>query len=158
MVQNRNMTWPRRVGSWGLRHWLEEHCFSAYGRKLLSLASCSVQYTTGAQSESSLKLVLVLGKGRLMKASLAFPMTLSCEQSLPRAVSHSALLTAWANKPEHPVLISDIAQHCMAVWSTADASFQNGRWLLCAFLHMACSLLSPAHLTSKHVQSNFVIS
>lgn len=140
-VQNRNMTWPRRVGSWGLRHWLEEHFFSVSGRKLLSLASCGVQYITGAQSEPSLKLVLTLGKGRLIKASLAFPMTLSCEQSLPRAVSHPALLAAWANKPEHAVLISDIAQHCMAVskhctcilseWTMTPLCFSAHRMLPC---------------------------
>lgn len=49
---------------------------------------------TGAQSEPLLELVLILGRGRLMKASLVFPMTLSCELSLPRAVSCSVLLVA----------------------------------------------------------------
>lgn len=102
-------------GSWGPRHWLEKHCFGIFVRKLLSLAPRSVQYITGAQSESLLKLVLIVGKGRLMKASLVFPMTLSCELSLPRAVSRSVLLMVRANKPEHTVLIPDIAQHCMAV-------------------------------------------
>lgn len=49
---------------------------------------------TGAQSEPLLELVLILGRGRLIKASLVFPMTLSCELSLPRAVSHPVLPVA----------------------------------------------------------------
>lgn len=84
----------KKGGKLGTETLVGRHFFSVCGRKLLSLASCGVQYITGAQSEPSLKLVLTLGKGRLIKASLAFPMTLSCVQSLPRAVSHPALLAA----------------------------------------------------------------
>lgn len=68
--------------------------FNLFVRKLLSLALHEAWNITGAQREPLLELVLILGRGRLMKASLVFPMTLSCELSLPRAVSHSLLLVA----------------------------------------------------------------
>lgn len=68
--------------------------FKVFVRKLLSLALYRTQDITGAQSELLLRLVLILGRSRLMKASLAFPMTLSCELNLPRAVFHSVLLVA----------------------------------------------------------------
>lgn len=73
---------------------VEKSSFIVFVRKLLSLALLGARDITGAQSEPLLKLVLILGKGRLMKASLVFPMTLLCELSLPRAVSHSVLLVA----------------------------------------------------------------
>lgn len=109
-------------------------------------------------TESLLKLVLILRKGRLMKASLVFPMTLSCELSLPRAVSHSALLVVGANKPERAVLISDIAPHRMAVSEccTCVLSEQDDDTsVLCCVSRV--STLSPACLTSRHVQSDFAI-
>ena len=148
----------KKDGSWGLRHWLEKHSFSVFVRKLLSLAPCGAQYITGTQSELVLKLVLILGKGRLMKASLVFPMTLSCELSLPRAVSHSALLVVQANKPERAVLIPDTVRHHMAVSERCTrilSERDDDASVLCCVSH--ASMLSPARLTSKHVQSDFAI-
>lgn len=93
-----------------------------------------------------------------MKAPLVFPMTLSCELSLPRAVSRSVLLVVSANKPERAVLISDIVQRCMAASEccTRILSERDDDAAVLPSVSRA-SMLAPARLTSKHVQSEFAI-